>query len=485
VFRYFLSWRYLHSRRTNLIAIVGLCLAVGAMIMILSIMTGFLEEARRVARGSLSDVVVAPNFGERADGSVVRSDRRALLEAVRADPRVRGATARLTYYGILQRPGYARSGARSEDSDGGILVRTASATLAGVQLVGVDVLSDTRIALAGVGHWLALHGLRLDATLEDEFDTTEFLQALRREPLQGRRVDRPLFPFRPVSPDAPDAPPSAVVGEQLFGALDLERGDVIDVLTAHPDPRTGAVEQRTQRFTVAGSFRSGANDADLSRIYVDRRALARFVGGDRDFSEVYVNLVNYRRDRDAVCASLTEELRERDLINGTWGQEVRPWEHFGSRILASIENQRTIMTVLLSLVLLVAAFTIFAIQSMMVSEKRRDVGILAALGATPAGQLALFVMIAVWDVVLGASVGAGLGTWAALEIDGIEQWLSGVLGVQIINRDLYMFDTIPSQVKPLAVAAVLASTLVASVLFAAVPAFRAARLDPLQAVRQD
>ncbi len=463
MFRYVLSWRYLVKRRTNLIAIVGLFLAVGALIMILSIMTGFLEANRSFLRGSLSDVVIAPLFGERSDGTQVREDPEALVELVRADPRVRAASARLRYYGILHRPGYVGAGGLAETA-GGVLARTGVATLAAVQLVGVDPP-----AADGVGS--ALHAN----------DPSGFAAALAREPQKGVRVADPRSPFR-RPPDFPaDGPEPVVVGEQLFAALELARGDVLEIVTARPDA-DAAVEPRRLRFTVAGTFRSGQNDADLSWIYVARPALAAMVGG-RSFSEACVELFDYERDGAAFGADVARALDTARMIKGDRRYEVRTWESFEGSLVGAIENQRSLMAIILSLVLLVAGFTVFAILSMMVREKRRDVGILTALGATPGGLVSLFLLISLWDVMLGAASGALVGTWAALEIDAIERGLSSVLGVDIINRDMYLFDTIPSRVQPEAVALVLVGTLVAALLAALVPAWSASRLDPLQAVR--
>jgi lipoprotein-releasing system permease protein len=78
-----------------------------------------------------------------------------------------------------------------------------------------------------------------------------------------------------------------------------------------------------------------------------------------------------------------------------------------------------------------------------------------------------------------------LGTWGALEIDGIERWLSRTFGVQIFNRDVYLFDHIPSVVQPLWVATIVLGAFVCALLFAAIPAWRAARLDPLEALRYE
>jgi lipoprotein-releasing system permease protein len=85
---------------------------------------------------------------------------------------------------------------------------------------------------------------------------------------------------------------------------------------------------------------------------------------------------------------------------------------------------------------------------MMATEKRRDIGVLTALGATPRGVASLFLMIAFWDALIGASLGAILGTWAAIKIDPIEQWLSSTFGIQIFNRNVYYFDTIPASCSP-------------------------------------
>jgi lipoprotein-releasing system permease protein len=154
-------------------------------------------------------------------------------------------------------------------------------------------------------------------------------------------------------------------------------------------------------------------------------------------------------------------------------------------LLGAIENERVLMAIMLSLVLVVASFTIFAILSMMVSEKRRDIGILTALGATPRGVQQLFLMIAFWDALLGGLLGAVFGTWGALKIDPIERWLSSTFGIQIFNRNVYLFDHIPAVVQPLWVGAIVLGGFVCSLLFAAIPAWRAARLDPLEALRYE
>lgn len=448
----FLSWRYLFARRTNLIGMVGIFVGVGALILILSIMSGFLEESRRVLRGSLSDVILEPELVAGRDGALIVPGPEPILEVVRNDPRVAGATPQLTWYGILMMGG----GASAED-----IALMSAGRFVGVELVGID--------------------------LETELETTEIHASLVREPRYrySRTVDDPATPFAPPARwDGYEPWAWVVVGEQLAAIRGLVQGTEINIGTMVPDPTTGEILQSNRKFLVAGTFRSGENEVDLARIYVDRRELADFLGIERSFSQILVKLRDYAKDGAAFSSELRRDLAERELISGRAG-EVRTWEQYRGNILGAIQNEKTLMGIMLSLVLIVAGFTVFAILSMMVTEKRRDIGILTALGATPNGILRLFLLIGFWDALLGALFGAVFGVWAAIKIDAIEQWLSSTLGIQIFNRDVYMFDHIPTVVEATGVALIVLGAFSCTLVFAAIPAWRAARMHPLDALRYE
>lgn len=467
MYRIFLSWRFLRSRRTNLIGVFGIFLAVGALILILSIMTGFLEETRRSARGSLSDLIITmPPYSD----SRRPRDPAPVLEILRKDERVEGASAHLGWMCILT---------RQDERSLRILVDSQSSEIAGIKLTGIDPATEDnatefRSSLDKVGRaddgTIEAPRLRV-AKLEDPFAAP---------PEYNANVGRPRA--------------SVIVGEKVMTYHGLRRGSFITLMTAVPDPASDTGWSAKKReFVVAGCFRSGENEIDLERVYIDRGQLARFLAGVSEddpvpedailYSEVLVKLKDYARDAEGARAALGAQLFQAGLIDESCS--IRTWEEFRGALLGAIENERVLMGIMLSLILVVAGFTIFAILSMMVTEKRRDIGILTALGATPRGVLVLFLLIGFWDALIGAFTGAIVGTWMAIKIDPFERWLSDTFGVQIFNRDVYLFDSIPSVVTPVAVAAIVIGAFVCTLVFAAIPAWRAASLDPVEALRNE
>ncbi|MCZ6596097.1 MAG: ABC transporter permease [Planctomycetota bacterium] len=488
MYRSFLSWRYLYARRTNLVGIVGIFVGVSALILILSIMTGFLEQSRNTVRGSLSDLIVAPFQGDTLSGWTRPRDPDGILAVVRAQEGVDAASPHLTWFGLI-----ALTGQKADTSE--VYFSSAShGSTVGVQFVGVDVRTTEKFAWMALQASLLRFGIRVPVpAVHDEFTATELFSALTREPRRqftggDTRVANPLFPFaRPPGYEPLGRPKASVVlGEQLLASLLLERGDEIQLTTVVRDTEDGEWRLNSRDFAVAGTFRSQDNDFDLGRIYMDRRELADFLGDSMRFTEVLVRLDDYDRDGERIRDELFTRLNHEQLINGGFrSSEVRTWEDFRGNLLGAIRNERFLMAIMLSLVLLVAGFTVFAILSMMVTEKRRDIGILMAIGATPHGVLHLFLMIAFWDALIGTVLGAFAGTWAAIKIDAIERWLSARLGFEIFDRSVYMFDHIPSVVQPVWVAAIVLGAFTCTLFFAAFPAWRAARLDPLEALRYE
>src|SRR5262245_43424905 len=280
-------------------------------------MTGFPEESRRTVRGTLSDLIVSPRQGERSARGVVSEDPKALLRALRAEPRVAAAAPQLLWGGIITQRGemgknYERLLASSNMSHSGLLA---------IQLVGIDVDVVGRLAwplTALVAR--RIHGCFPRPVVQDELDASAFLRSLiGDEPGETWTVapPNPLLPFLPPKRAALGRPKAGVlIGEQLFTDLAMRVGQVVEIGTAVFDPARDDWRMSNREFVIAGTFRTRENETDLGRIYLDRRELADFLGQTRGYTQVLVRLHDYPRDSAAVSADLRASLAQSGLIAG-------------------------------------------------------------------------------------------------------------------------------------------------------------------------
>jgi lipoprotein-releasing system permease protein len=173
--------------------------------------------------------------------------------------------------------------------------------------------------------------------------------------------------------------------------------------------------------------------------------------------------------------------RERAFRQGA--PKVETWEEDKATFINAIENETVLMTFLFGIISLVAVFLIFCIFYMIVVEKTRDIGIVKSVGATAGGVAGIFLGYGLAIGIVGASLGILVSYLLVSNINLIHSKLGDVLGIQIWNPEVYLFDQIPNEMNPREVIVIALCALVASVLGAVVPAVRAAKMNPVEALR--
>jgi ABC-type lipoprotein release transport system permease subunit len=162
---------------------------------------------------------------------------------------------------------------------------------------------------------------------------------------------------------------------------------------------------------------------------------------------------------------------------------VQTWQDQNSVFLEAVGMERFLMALIVSLILVVAEFLIFTIVTTIVAERRRDIGILKAVGFTRTQICKVFLTVGMAVGTIGAALGVGGGLLFVANINGIRELLKNALGFDPFPADVYYFSEIPTRVTPLVIILTAAGAILCALLFSLLPALRAARMDPVQTLQ--
>lgn len=236
-------------------------------------------------------------------------------------------------------------------------------------------------------------------------------------------------------------------------------------------------------FTVVDFYESKMSEYDASFVFVPLEVLQRARGmidpstGISNATSIQIKL---KDDRDG--------MKVRDLLRTSFPEQVYgiyTWRDKQGPLLAAVQLESRILNVLLFMIIAVAGFGILAIFFMIVVEKTRDVGVLKALGASKQGVLSIFLCYGMLLGLVGAGVGLGLGLLITFNINEIAAMIGSFSGRQVFDPSIYYFFKIPTIVDPLTVTWILLGAVSIAVAASALPARRAARMNPVEALRYE
>jgi len=267
-----------------------------------------------------------------------------------------------------------------------------------------------------------------------------------------------------------------LVGSRLAQNNGISPGDTITLLSPRGADTVIGMLPRQKSYRVAGLFEVGMYEYDSSFIYMNleqAQAFFRLPG--------QVNAIELRvADPDRVW-----ELRRQIARELGPGYRTVDWQQANSSFVNAIQVERNVMFLILSLIILVAAFNILSGQYMLVKGKGRDIAILRTMGATRGMVLRIFFMSGAAIGLFGTLAGVALGVVFTDHIAAIQGWVESLVGTSVFAPEVYFLSTLPAKRDLQEVLQVVAMALAISFLAPLLPAWRAARLEPVEALRYE
>lgn len=266
-----------------------------------------------------------------------------------------------------------------------------------------------------------------------------------------------------------------LLGEILANYLGVSVGDKVTMVLPEASVNLAGVLPRLKRFTVVGTFSVGA-DVDGNLAYAHREDLARFL-------RVPEGVTGIRLKMDDLFAA--PGLAWDVAVNLPGRYYVQDWTRTHGRLFQAIQMEKTMVGLLLTLIVAVAAFNIVSTLVMVVTDKQGDIAILRTFGASPGMIMGIFMIQGSLIGVIGTLLGIVLGIVGALNVSEIIAALEKFLGIHFLSPDVYFISYLPSQLMWQDVAVISVSGLLMSFLATLYPAWRASKTQPAEALRYE
>jgi lipoprotein-releasing system permease protein len=270
--------------------------------------------------------------------------------------------------------------------------------------------------------------------------------------------------------------PRIVIGRELAKNLGVFLFETVHVVSPSGVSTPMGMVPRMKPFLVVAIFESGFYEYDSTLAYISLKTCQEFLNmGDLVTGlEIRVDDI-YRADKIAKAI-------ERKLGYPYWG---RNWMEMNRNLFSALRLEKRVMFIILSLIVLVAAFNIISALIMIVMEKNKDIAILKTMGATRTDIMKIFIFQGIIVGALGTILGCLAGLAVAFNLEAISRFVERLFGFKILPGDVYYLSELPSQVNFGDVGIIVVGTMLICFLSTIYPSWRASRLDPAEALRYD
>lgn len=276
--------------------------------------------------------------------------------------------------------------------------------------------------------------------------------------------------------DSLQEPGTVIVGYRLAEKLGLGIGDKITLISPKGSVTAFGTIPRMQAYRIGGTFNLNMFEYDTTYIFMSMPDAQVYFGMPEAVTHVEILLND---------AGTVEDMRVKAAAAVGPGWRIYDWKNANAAFFNALQVERNVMFLILTLIIIVAAFNIISGLIMLVKDKGGDIAILRTMGATRGMIMRIFFMSGAFVGVVGTFSGLLLGLIFCENIEAIRQVIQTITGTELFSAEIYFLSTLPAETNPTEVIAVVLMAIGLSFGATIYPAWRAARLDPVEALRYE
>jgi len=265
------------------------------------------------------------------------------------------------------------------------------------------------------------------------------------------------------------------IGSELSFSLDLEIGDELTLMSPSGVQTIIGSMPKQKTFIVNSIFNSGLAEFDNNIAFIELNNLEEFFGyntSERNL-EIYLKNPNNIESQKLIVKQIFDE------------EFVFSWADMNSSLFSALKVERNVMFIILSLIIIVAAFNIISGLTILVKNKTRDIAILKSIGVLNKSIIKIFFLVGVTIGTSATIFGIFLGVTFSIYIENIRQFLSSVFNISLFPEEIYFLSKMPSEINPTSIILISVCSIIITILVSIFPAFKAAKLDPIKSIKYE
>ena len=265
------------------------------------------------------------------------------------------------------------------------------------------------------------------------------------------------------------------IGRDLSNTLGLDIGDEVSITSpSGVDTLIGSLPKQTS-FLIISIFESGLSEYDENIAYINLKSLEEFFDKDIDerFSEYYFEDPKNIENHKETLMSLYPDAF------------VYTWADMNSSLFSALKVERNVMFIILSLIIIVAAFNIISGLTILVKNKTRDIAILKSIGVLNKSIIKIFFLVGVTIGTSATIFGIFLGVIFSLYIENFRQFLSSTFNISLFPEEIYFLSKMPSEINVNSIAIITICSILITIIVSIFPAFKAAKMDPIKSLKYE